>query len=167
MRADRRGPKLDHPDAGGPTAPLGTYLVSYRVISADSHPVSGAFTFSVGAPSASVAERRRVSGSTRWWRSAVPTANYLGYLGLTLVVRPALVLALLWPRRLPRVAASGWCGSDWSRWVCTAGTLWLQAPYSAAPARSTSSLTELAACWRPRPGWGSPAGWAAGRRVRR
>ncbi len=32
--------------------PLGTYLVSYRVISADSHPVGGGFTFSVGAPSA-------------------------------------------------------------------------------------------------------------------
>jgi copper transport protein len=32
--------------------PLGTYLVSYRVVSADTHPVGGAVTFSVGAPSA-------------------------------------------------------------------------------------------------------------------
>src|SRR5581483_10899574 len=29
--------------------PLGSYLVSYRVISADNHPVAGTFTFSVGA----------------------------------------------------------------------------------------------------------------------
>ena len=29
----------------------GTYLVSYRVVSADSHPVGGSFSYSVGAPS--------------------------------------------------------------------------------------------------------------------
>jgi copper transport protein len=29
----------------------GTYTVGWHVISADSHPVSGAFTFSIGAPS--------------------------------------------------------------------------------------------------------------------
>ncbi|MCW4354427.1 copper resistance protein CopC [Hoyosella sp. YIM 151337] len=34
----------------------GTYIVNWRVISADSHPVSGAFTFSVGAPSDTVAD---------------------------------------------------------------------------------------------------------------
>jgi copper transport protein len=32
----------------------GTYIVSWRVVSNDSHPISGAFTFSVGAPSSSV-----------------------------------------------------------------------------------------------------------------
>ena len=31
--------------------PDGTFTVTYQVVSADSHPVSGAFTFSVGAPS--------------------------------------------------------------------------------------------------------------------
>ncbi|WP_196279377.1 copper resistance CopC/CopD family protein [Catellatospora vulcania] len=34
-----------------PAAADGTYLVSYRVISADDHPISGGFSFSVGAPS--------------------------------------------------------------------------------------------------------------------
>ncbi|MFD5572193.1 copper resistance CopC/CopD family protein [Streptomyces cadmiisoli] len=33
----------------------GTYTVAWRVVSADSHPVSGAFLFSVGAPSATTA----------------------------------------------------------------------------------------------------------------
>ena len=37
------------PDA---SLPDGTYVVSWRVISQDSHPVAGAFSFSVGAPSA-------------------------------------------------------------------------------------------------------------------
>jgi copper transport protein len=35
--------------------PQGTYLVSWRVISLDGHPVGGALTFSVGAPSATPA----------------------------------------------------------------------------------------------------------------
>ncbi len=35
-----------------PSTLKGTYVVSWRVISADTHPVQGAFTFSVGAPSA-------------------------------------------------------------------------------------------------------------------
>src|SRR5690606_27034000 len=34
----------------------GTYVVSWRVVSLDTHPVAGAFTFSVGAPSATSVE---------------------------------------------------------------------------------------------------------------
>lgn len=33
----------------------GTYMVSWRVVSADGHPISGAFTFSIGKPSATSA----------------------------------------------------------------------------------------------------------------
>ena len=54
----RTGP-VEHPSGRGnqvrcsPAAvDEGTYVVSWRVISADTHPVQGAFTFSVGAPSA-------------------------------------------------------------------------------------------------------------------
>ncbi|MTG88743.1 hypothetical protein GJV82_07270 [Cellulosimicrobium sp. BIT-GX5] len=36
----------------------GTYVVSWRVVSLDTHPVAGAFTFSVGAPSATSVEAR-------------------------------------------------------------------------------------------------------------
>ncbi|MER5458558.1 FixH family protein [Micromonospora sp. NPDC002389] len=36
-----------------PELPGGTYIVTFRVISADSHPVSGGFSFAVGAPSSS------------------------------------------------------------------------------------------------------------------
>src|SRR5580692_7150300 len=38
-----------------PPLPRGTHVLSWRVISADGHPVGGAVTFSVGAPSASPA----------------------------------------------------------------------------------------------------------------
>ncbi|MFD0636712.1 copper resistance protein CopC [Catenulispora yoronensis] len=37
----------------------GTYTVAWRVVSADSHPVQGAFTFSVGAASATALHPRR------------------------------------------------------------------------------------------------------------
>ena len=54
----RTGP-VGHPDGQGSQVAVtltpemkGTYVVSWRVISADTHPVQGAFTFSVGAPSA-------------------------------------------------------------------------------------------------------------------
>ncbi len=41
-----------------PEAPLddGTYVVGWRVISADSHPIAGGFSFSVGAPSTTTVE---------------------------------------------------------------------------------------------------------------
>jgi copper transport protein len=49
-----------------PDAPLadGTYVVSWRVISLDTHPVAGAFSFSVGAPSATTVDVRVAEPST-------------------------------------------------------------------------------------------------------
>ncbi|MTK00859.1 copper resistance protein CopC [Micromonospora sp. CP22] len=84
--------------------PLGTYLVSYRVISADSHPVAGSFTFAAGAPSATPplpAEADATAAAT-----LLPVAKYLGYLGLLLAVGPTLLTATLWPRRRPRRGAT-------------------------------------------------------------
>ncbi len=42
----------------GTTLGDGTYVVSWRVVSLDTHPVAGAFTFSVGAPSTTAVEAR-------------------------------------------------------------------------------------------------------------
>lgn len=84
--------------------PLGTYLISFRVISADSHPVGGAITFSVGAPSA----RPSAPATTGLHPSvtlAVPAFRFLGYGGLALIIGPALFLAFLWPRRRSRTPA--------------------------------------------------------------
>ncbi|MEU8350642.1 copper resistance CopC family protein, partial [Streptomyces sp. NPDC048845] len=39
-----------------PGLPDGTFTVAWQVVSTDSHPISGAFTFAVGAPSESTAE---------------------------------------------------------------------------------------------------------------
>jgi copper transport protein len=132
-RADRGTPSVD-----GPTlriqlrdeAPRGTYLVSYRVISADSHPVPGGFTFSVGAPSASAPTlpEEKVDGTVT---NLIAAAKYVGYLGLVLLVGPALVLILLWPARLgqrgPRRML--WAGFGLVA-VSTVVGVYLQAPYT-------------------------------------
>jgi copper transport protein len=124
-------------------SPLGTYLVSYRVISADSHPVAGTFTFSVGAPSVA-APRPARDGAHPVVAVAVSVARYAGYAGLALTAGGVLLLALLWPRRLPgrgplRLARVG-------LWVVAGGTLaalWLQAPYGTGAAPLDVSAVEI------------------------
>jgi methionine-rich copper-binding protein CopC len=49
--------------------PRGTYTVAWRVTSADTHVVHGAFTFSVGAPAASPRSSKRARPSRRPSRS--------------------------------------------------------------------------------------------------
>jgi len=123
--------------------PLGTYLVSYRVISADSHPVAGGLTFSVGAPSARPSEPA-VEGTRRSVTIAVGVIKFLGYAGLTLTIGPSLLLALFWPRRLPRrgpiVLVRVGLGLSVA---ATLGGLWVQAPNASGAALWDVSGTEL------------------------
>ncbi len=110
--------------------PLGTYLVSYRVISADSHPIGGAITFSVGAPSTTPADPGE-AGTHRSVTLATPVTRFGAYAGLTLAAGPALFLALLWPRRASRRGAIRltYAGLGLTA-VATLGALWAQAPAS-------------------------------------
>jgi copper transport protein len=73
----------------------GTYVVAWRVVSADSHPVSGAFSFSVGAPSAVVFAPG--GGSSPTVRALDWLGRALAYLGFALAVGGAVVLFALWP----------------------------------------------------------------------
>ncbi|MEV0715358.1 copper resistance protein CopC, partial [Asanoa sp. NPDC050611] len=111
----------------------GTYLVNYRVISADSHPIAGAFTYSVGAPSAAPPSDTSAppTEESTFLKIAFPVVKYLGYAGLVLLVGPALVLALLWPQRLSRARPAGlaWLGLGLIG-LSTVGDLFLQAPYT-------------------------------------
>lgn len=89
----------------------GTYVVTFRVVSADSHPVSGGLSFSVGAPSAAGVTVPG-SGPSRGVQVLRQAAEALGYLGL-LVGAGVLVFQLVLlrggtaavRRRLFRVAA--------------------------------------------------------------
>lgn len=108
-------------------SPRGTYLISYRVISTDTHPIGGAFTFSIGAPSQPPAAPS--ASVDRTVRAVVPIAKYLGYAGIVLTLGPVLVLAALWPRRMSRRGAIRvvWAGFGLLG-AGTLGTLYLQAP---------------------------------------
>ncbi|WFF03212.1 copper resistance protein CopC [Micromonospora sp. WMMD964] len=134
-RADRGEPAFDNTVVTIPVSPdagRGTYLVSFRVISADSHPVSGAFTYSVGAPSTPPADSGGDdSRADPVVSTAVKVARFLGYAGLVLLVGPVLVLAALWPKRLSRREPSrlAWTGLGLVT-VATLADLWLQVPYT-------------------------------------
>jgi copper transport protein len=100
------GPDGNRADTGKPTVrdtelviPLksgggkGTYLVSYRIISADSHPVSGGYSFSFGQPSA-VPNANDPGSSVQTdtvVKDAMSAARFLGFAGLVLLIGPALV----------------------------------------------------------------------------
>jgi copper transport protein len=133
-RADQGEPTADGSTV---TIPLrsgggrGTYLVSYRVISADSHPVGGSITYSVGAASATPTATVDDETVDPVVRAIIPVGKYLGYAGLVLLVGPVLVLALLWPHRLSRRGPGRlvWTGLGLVAFS-TLLAIWLQAPYS-------------------------------------
>ena len=110
--------------------PIGTYLVSYRVISADSHPVPGGFTFNVGAPSATVPTLTDDTPTSRPIAIAIGILKYLGYAGLLLAVGAALVMLMLWPARLSRRGPRRLLTTGFGLLVAaTLGQFVLQAPY--------------------------------------
>ncbi|MFD3991731.1 copper resistance protein CopC [Streptomyces sp. NPDC058583] len=78
--------------------PDGTYTVAWQTVSADSHPISGAFTFSIGAPSTtSVALPDRTAGG-----GLVGTlygiARYVSYAGFAVLVGGGAFVLACWPR---------------------------------------------------------------------
>ena len=79
----------------GDTLPNGTYILTYRVISADTHPVGSTFVFAVGEPlmdASAVASAD--SGSTAWtW--AVALNRLLLYGSVLLAAGSALFLLLM------------------------------------------------------------------------
>lgn len=121
--------------------PLGTYLVTYRIISADGHPLSGGFMFSVGAPSQTAPSALDDDPTVA---VLMAVAKYASYAGLPLVVGPLLFLTLLWPRRAPtrgpmRLVHAGLVLIGAS----TVASFWLQAPYTSGAGPLDVSLTEL------------------------
>ncbi|MEV0090591.1 copper resistance protein CopC [Streptomyces sp. NPDC050738] len=93
--------------------PDGTYTVAWQAISADSHPVSGAFTFSIGAPSkTSVSvDGQEVGGGLAGFLYG--TARYAAYGGFIVMVGGAAFVLACWPagagaRPLQKLVVRGW-----------------------------------------------------------
>ncbi|WP_192364891.1 copper resistance CopC family protein, partial [Mesorhizobium mediterraneum] len=80
--------EIDNPQ----TLESGTHVLSWRVISADGHPVGGSVLFSIGAPSAEPAASEAVD---RGLRSAIWIGKVFLYVGLFLGVGGAFAIAWL------------------------------------------------------------------------
>jgi copper transport protein len=76
----------------------GTTVISWRVVSEDGHPISGALTFSVGAPSTpGVATPPSGSNTVPEVPWALTAARWLGYAGLLLAAGLVMFAALFLP----------------------------------------------------------------------
>ncbi|MFD7838772.1 copper resistance CopC/CopD family protein [Streptomyces sp. NPDC059761] len=78
--------------------PDGTYTVAWQAVSADSHPVSGAFTFSIGAPSATSVALPTAQAGGGPVGIAYDIARYAAYAGFTVLVGGAAFILLCWRR---------------------------------------------------------------------
>ncbi|RNL81331.1 copper resistance CopC/CopD family protein [Nocardioides marmorisolisilvae] len=75
----------------------GTYTLAWRVISADGHPVAGALTFSVGAPSPKVTAPTLVSPTSPSLQLALGAVQALVYLAMFLAIGLVVFRQLLLP----------------------------------------------------------------------
>ncbi|MFV0134986.1 copper resistance protein CopC [Streptomyces sp. HMX87] len=134
LRLGEAGHAGDRSDTARVTLPgglgEGTYTVAWRVVSADSHPVSGAFTFSVGRPSATTASADTGPTEDPLTKGLHTGARYLAYLAAALLIGAA-AFALLCrppdPAVLRRPLAAAW----WTLLAATVSLLALRAPYEA------------------------------------
>ena len=79
-----------------PHLPKGTYVVSYRIISADGHPVRGALVFGVGSGKVDVDAARKVndSGNDLRWQEVGAVGRFFAYGGVLLAAGGGLFLVL-------------------------------------------------------------------------
>ncbi|MFF4208995.1 copper resistance protein CopC [Streptomyces sp. NPDC001796] len=148
--------KQEHADGRSDTARVtlpdlkqGTYIVAWRVVSADSHPVSGALTFSVGRRSATTAALPDDAAQDAASTALYNTARYIAYGGLALllgITAFAMVTGVAAPRGL---LVGGW----WTLLAATLALLLLRGPYERGSGPAAAfDLTVLRETATSRPG---------------
>ncbi|MFE0760522.1 copper resistance protein CopC [Streptomyces smyrnaeus] len=111
----------------------GTYTVAWQAVSADSHPVSGAFTFSVGKPSktsATVPQQDKDAGGGTVG-ALYGVGRYAAYAGFVLLIGGAAFVLVCSPRAassraVQRLTVTGWTTLAAS----TLALLLLRGPYT-------------------------------------
>lgn len=122
----------------------GAFVVTWRVVSADSHPVHGAFVFSVGdARAAPVADAGAQGGTDPWVGALFWGVRLLSYVSLALLLGGAFFVAVCWPggredERVRRLLRWSWLVATGS----AAGMFLLQGP--AAAGSSPASIVDPA-----------------------
>ncbi|WP_028814707.1 copper resistance protein CopC [Streptomyces flavidovirens] len=111
--------------------PDGTYTVAWQAVSADSHPISGAFTFSIGAPSKTTVALPEQPAGGGLVGALYGIARYTAYAGFILLVGGAAFVLACWQRGaaqrpLQRLVVQGWITLTAS----TLAMLLLRAPYT-------------------------------------
>ncbi|GCD44313.1 copper resistance protein CopC [Streptomyces paromomycinus] len=114
-----------------PGLPDGTYTVAWQAVSADSHPVSGAFTFSVGAPSETSAPLPQQEAGGGVVGALYGIARYLAYAGFVVLVGGAAFVLICRPaaarvRSVQRLVARSWAALT----AATIAMLLLRTPYT-------------------------------------
>ncbi|MFB1045080.1 copper resistance CopC/CopD family protein [Streptomyces chrestomyceticus] len=114
-----------------PGLPDGTYTVAWQAVSADSHPVSGAFTFSVGAPSETSAPLPQQEAGGGVVGALYGIARYLAYAGFVVLVGGAAFVLICRPaaarvRSVQRLVARSWAALT----AATIVMLLLRTPYT-------------------------------------
>ena len=97
-----------------PDLPDGSYAATYRVISADAHPVSGGFVFSVGRAGAAADVGALIEGGEAGGVTdvALGAAKALSYAATAALAGGVLFLLSVW---LPGLAAATGAGPEWLR----------------------------------------------------
>jgi copper transport protein len=108
------------------------YLVTYRVVSADSHPISGAYSFVVGDGELVAGSSTGEADVDAAVAALLPTSRWIGFGGTALVIGVPVFAFVCWPdgwgnARLRRLTAAG-AGAVA---VSAVGGLLLQGPYAA------------------------------------
>ncbi|MEV4333832.1 copper resistance protein CopC [Streptomyces sp. NPDC049597] len=111
--------------------PNGTYTVAWQAVSADSHPVSGAFTFSIGAPSKTTVALPDQQAGGGVVGVLYGIARYAAYAGFVLLTGGAAFVLLCWRRGasvrpVQRLVAHGWVTLTGA----TLAMLLLRSPYT-------------------------------------
>lgn len=89
--------------------PDGTYTVAWKAVSEDSHPVSGAFTFSIGAPSKTTAKVPTGGESDSTVSTLYGIGRYAAYGGFAALVGGCVFAGLCRSARpVRKIAVGGW-----------------------------------------------------------
>jgi copper transport protein len=134
-RVDRGNPR--HPDGRSSQVtvdlaaglPKASYAVVWHVVSADSHPVSGTFSFGLGVPAGAVPDQAAASPTVGGLHAVF---RGTAFAGAVLLLGGLFFLVMLWPQGLARTGprrtvAAGWVAST----VAAVALFLLQGPYGA------------------------------------